>query len=232
MRYAAILLDADETLFDFRAGEAIALRETLRAIDLSGEEAEAAYRRCNEACWRALERGEINQAQLRIRRFADLFRCFGRTDDPALADRIYVDLLSRQAIALPGAPEAVKALSRLAKLALVTNGISVVQRGRIGRSPFAPYLDAVVISEELGCAKPNPRIIHEALAQLGGISPTAALMVGDSLKSDIECARNAGCDACWINGKRVPRESSLPIRYEIQSIAELPELLRENAPGE
>ena len=107
----------------------------------------------------------------------------------------------------------------------MTSGISFIQHGRLDASPLRPYLSALVISEEIGAAKPNPRIIHEALRQLGGIVPTRALMVGDSLASDIACARNAGVDACWYNPAGQPRPNDLPVAYEISDLAKLTEIL-------
>lgn len=222
MRYDAILIDADDTLLDFHAAEQTALDEMLRELGLLTDQARADYRKVNRACWQALERGEITQARLRHKRFEDFLSLYGRDDDPAAVGEKYLECLSRQGVLLPGALEAVKAIAAKLPVALVTNGIASVQHGRVDASPLRPYLKALVISEELGCAKPNPRMISEALRLLGGISPARALMVGDSLASDMLCARNAGVDACWVNPAGAPRPPEVPIRYEIASISELP----------
>ena len=222
MRYDAILIDADDTLLDFRAAEESALREMLRALGLDTPEAEACYRACNRACWAALERGEITQARLRHKRFEDFLRLQGRADDPAQVGEAYLETLSKQDILLPGALDVVRVIAEFLPVALVTNGIASVQHGRIDHSPLRPYLKAVVISEEIGCAKPNPRMIHTALKALGGVSPTRALMVGDSLQSDILCAKNAGTDACFLSPDGVPCPADLRPRYTIRRILELP----------
>ena len=85
---------------------------------------------------------------------------------------------------LPGALEAVRAIAEKLPVALVTNGISSVQHGRIDRSPIRPYISALVISGEQGFQKPDPRMIFRALELLGSIEPGRALMAGDSLTSD------------------------------------------------
>ena len=90
--------------------------------------------------------------------------------------------------------------------------------------PCAKYLSAFIISGELGVQKPDPRMLYAALEALGGVDKSRALMVGDSLTSDIRAANRAGIDACWYNpeGKVAPPEYS--IRYEIADIRALPDI--------
>ena len=55
MRYSLLLCDADETLFDFHAGEKQALNETFTAHNLPTDEKTAAlYHQINDALWKAL----------------------------------------------------------------------------------------------------------------------------------------------------------------------------------
>lgn len=225
MRYEALLFDVDDTLLDFAAAEERALSRMLPAFGLDLPGAAACYRACNDACWRALERGEMGQEELRYRRFRDFLRAMDSPLDPVTVGDYYMNALSRESILLPGALETLQILAPRAPIAAVTNGIAFIQHGRIDGSPIAPFLSALVISEELGVAKPDPGIVHEALKQLGGIAPDRALLVGDSLTSDIACARNAGADACWVNPTGLARPQDLPIRYEVRSVRELPILL-------
>ena len=104
----------------------------------------------------------------------------------------------------------------------MTNGIGEIQRGRMRHSPLGPLISALVISEEVGAPKPDARMIRAALDALGGVAPRDALMVGDSLTSDMRCAMNAGTDACWYNPGRAPRPDRLDIRYEIHALGQLP----------
>ena len=67
----------------------------------------------------------------------------------------------------PGVVEVLDALAPLVSMAMVTNGIGEVQRARIERLGLGPYLDAVVISGEVGVAKPGPAIFDLAFAALG-----------------------------------------------------------------
>ncbi|MEG2710553.1 MAG: YjjG family noncanonical pyrimidine nucleotidase [Clostridia bacterium] len=223
-QYDAILIDADDTLFDFAQAEHVALTWLLDTLQLNTERARACYHACNRACWAALEKGEIDQARLRYKRFEDFFRAMDVSGDPIKIADGYMALLSRQGMLLSGALAAVREIAREVPVAVVTNGISFIQHGRMDASPLRPYVSAFVISEELGVAKPHPKMISAALKLLGGVSPTRALMVGDSIPSDLYCARNAGTDACWYNPSGAPRPKDVPIRYEISALAQLPAL--------
>lgn len=222
MRYQAILIDADDTLFDFQAAERRAIASVLAYLRIDDPGAPDAYHAINEACWRDLERGKLTQEELKVRRFRDLQRAYGIQADPREAAQHFVNALSEQAILLPGAEEALRRLYGHVKVALVTNGIACVQRGRLARSPVRHLIDACVISEEALCAKPDPRMIERALQALGGVPKRAALMVGDSLTSDMKCAYNAGVDACWLNPAGLEAPAELNIRYQIEGIQKLP----------
>ena len=71
MLYDAILIDADDTLFDFRGAEKNAIGAIIQQLGIMDEAAPQVYHRLNKACWEAFERGEVTQAELRVRRFRD-----------------------------------------------------------------------------------------------------------------------------------------------------------------
>lgn len=222
MKYEAILIDVDDTLLTFEAAGERALSQLFAELHMDKAVARLAYDPCNLACWAALERGEIDQRRLRYKRFEDFLLRMGSEEDPVKVSDRYTVLLSREGGLMPGALEAVRAIAREKPIAAVTNGITQIQEGRLAVSGLMPYLSAVVISEDVGCAKPDKRMIEAALSALGGIDQSRALMVGDSLSSDMTCARNAGVDACFFNPDGKPLPDDLPIAYVIGSLDELP----------
>lgn len=158
MRYRYLLVDNDNTLMDFNASERHALTAALSAFDLPHDAAVCArYHQINRALWEALERGETTQAALKVERFARLLRTLppGGAAAEALAAR-FQEELSRRADLMPGALALLTSLRGRMRIALVTNGVSATQRGRLSRCPFTPLLDAVIISEEIGVSKPDP----------------------------------------------------------------------------
>jgi 2-haloacid dehalogenase len=196
--YRGFLLDADNTLFDYDRAETEALDETMvvAAPLVPPERGRAAYREINAGYWKMFERGGITLADLKVARFADLFRVLEVNGDPQSASDGYLARLSRKAFFLPHAREVVQELSRRATLCLVTNGISVVQRGRLALSGIADCFSAILISEELGVAKPDRRFFQAAWEALR-MPPSDLLCIGDGVIADLMGARGAGIDACW-----------------------------------
>ncbi len=221
MKYRAILIDADDTLFDFQAAEKHAIADVLTGLGITEVGADAAYSRINHKCWLDFEKGMLTQKELKIRRFRELITRYGVDADPKSAAIAYEEALSRQPILIDGALETVRQIAEALPVAIVTNGISTVQHGRMSRSPLRECVKALVISEEVGCAKPDKRMIEAALFALGGIGANQALMAGDSLTSDMQCAINAGTDACWYNPARHAVPETMNIRYVIDDIRDL-----------
>ena len=224
MRYQYLLVDNDNTLMDFDTAEHFALLDTLKAFSLPGTpEVLETYHTINNALWESLERGEVTQAQLKLRRFEQLVDHFGwaEVEARALADT-YPGHLACHAELLPGATKLLQALHGRMKIALVSNGVSDIQRGRLSRCPFTPLLDAVVISEEVGVSKPDPRMVDIALAQLGCADKRQAVLLGDSLTADIAAARSAGIDSIWLNPAHRPGGGAT---YLVQSLDEALTLL-------
>ena len=203
--YRGVLLDADNTLFDYDRAEAEALEETFaHAIpDVPRREAAEAYRGINARYWKLFEQGSVTAEGLQSGRWTDLFRQLGRTGDPSAAAATYVARLSTKAHFLPGAPDFVRELAQRASVCLVTNGLSRVQRGRLAHSGIAGHFTAVLISEELGFAKPDPRFFLAAGSALN-LPASQLLCVGDSPAADIAGARGAGIDACWFSPSGAP----------------------------
>jgi putative hydrolase of the HAD superfamily len=78
-----------------------------------------------------------------------------------------------------------------------------------------------VSSESARCYKPDPRIFHEALSELG-VAPEEALYVGDSQDDDIVGAKRAGMQVAWINRTGQTLKPGVPQRdYEIHGLGEL-----------
>ena len=203
MRYQYLLIDNDNTLMDFNAAEAKALIDVLAAHGLpTDEETVHTYHEINDAQWKALERGETTQPKLKVERFRQLLTVLGREDiDPAAMGAEYAAGLGNHADLLPGAAEFIHAVHGRMKIALVSNGVSAIQRGRLAKCPLTPLFDAIVISEEVGAAKPDPKLLYVAMDMLGCTDKAQAVMMGDSATADIPAAVNAGVDSIFFSLK-------------------------------
>ncbi len=197
MRYPIVLLDLDHTLLDSNASEAAAFAETVRSIGRQpSEELFQRYSTINRALWALVERGELTPDELKLLRFEQFAEAIEAEGEPAEMARTFTTGLGNNGELYPGAREVLERLNVVATLAMITNGLSEVQRRRIERLDLARYFDAVIISAEVKTAKPGTEIFDLAFAALDEPERSGALMVGDSLTSDIQGGFNAGIDTC------------------------------------
>jgi putative hydrolase of the HAD superfamily len=131
-------------------------------------------------------------------------------------------------------PDAVRALAALSTTGLqrgvVTNGLTVKQAEKLVRlgleRAFSP--NAIFISEELGVAKPHPKIFSIACESLG-IRPAEALYVGDHPTKDIDPAHEAGLHTCLRRGEGRHGEDVAVHQpdFTVDTLDELVTILRE-----
>jgi YjjG family noncanonical pyrimidine nucleotidase len=221
-RYAWLLFDADGTLFDYDAAEARALAATFKDAGLPFDErAAATYRAINSEVWAAFERGELDQAELNELRFQRTLDVLNLDRDPAQFADSYLGNLSRAADLIDGALDVVPELARRHKLYLITNGIPRVQHGRLALSTLRPYFQGMVISGEVGHAKPDRRIFDAAFAGMGHPPKSDVLIIGDSLNADIAGGLRYGIDACWYNANGRDAAPDPAPTYEIHALSDL-----------
>lgn len=226
-RYDVLLCDADNTIFDFEKAEEFAFADACAYAGIEPTaQLLATYSEINQALWKLLEQGGITQKVLRVRRYEQFLEAIGRSDIDAQAMSVaFTDSLGRQSVPIKGAIEAVERWSRILPVIIVTNGIAKVQHGRMDGSAVKPYISGLVISEEVGSAKPDPKMLYMGMEQAGVTDVRRALMLGDSLSSDIAAAANANVDACWYNPKGTENKKGLPVRYEIRDLDEVDAIL-------
>ena len=222
-----LLLDLDDTILDFHKAERIALSKTIQDFGVEPtEEALALYHKINKWHWEQLELGVMTREEVLTGRFAVFFRELGKTVDPTACARSYESNLSIGHYFLPGAEETVQALSKKYRLFLVSNGTATVQHSRLTSAGLYPYFEQVFVSQEIGFNKPDKAYFDRCFERIPGFDPKKALMVGDSLTSDIKGGINAGLKTVWINPKHKDCGDIRP-DYQLDALSQLPELLEE-----
>ena len=225
--YDAFILDADNTLFDFDRAERDALREALLAGGYSTipEDTFSRYHRINDELWKLFERGLVDQEQLRIERFRRLIAGLPppqhQAPDPAVVGMRYIEALSEKGYLLAHAQSVLRSMSSKVPLLLLSNGIASVQRRRIDRAGIGVYFKDILISAEVGLAKPDPAIFALAIEKLQ-CAKERILCVGDGPSSDIRGGHAAGLDTCWYapRGSEYPADEPEP-RYTITDLRQL-----------
>jgi YjjG family noncanonical pyrimidine nucleotidase len=226
MKYKWLLFDADGTLFDYDQAESSALETTFRTFRLGFEPAyREVYRQINQQLWLEFEQGAVSSIVLRVRRFERLFANIGLEVDTQAFSDSYLLHLANSSQLMAGALEVVQALHPHYQLALITNGLKEVQRPRFAQSALKDYFAGLIISEEVGAAKPDRAIFEAAFVQMGHPHRAEALMIGDSLTSDIQGGYNYGIETCWFNPTHAPRPVNIASQYEITHLTELISLL-------
>ena len=186
MRYTTLLFDLDHTLFDSDVAEAAAFEDTLKS---AGADEPSDYFQTftaiNTDLWMKVEQGELSPNEVRHLRFQKLIKATDLVADGVEMGDRYVWGMGNNGELYPGAREVLEELAGSVTLALITNGIGEVQRTRIERLAIGQYFDSVVISGEVGTAKPGTDIFDIVFGQLGGPEKNTAIIIGDNLGSDI-----------------------------------------------
>lgn len=222
-----LFLDLDDTILDFHKAERLAVAKTFREFGLEPTDAVLTrYHEINKQHWQRLETGEITRDQVLTGRFQVLFKELGHAVDPESVARSYERNLGIGHYYLPGAREALEELRGKYRLFLASNGTASVQHSRLESAGLYPVFERVFVSQELGFNKPAREFFDACAAQIPGYDPAKAMMVGDSLSSDIRGGKNAGIQTCWVNPEHKAAQANLAPDYEIESLSQLPALLR------
>jgi len=226
MPYSWLLFDADNTLWDFSAAEASALERTLLKRDIAwSEEVLAEYRIINHQAWSDYEAGVLPKNQLRTIRFQRLLDRY-RLDHPAEELSLdYRTYLGESTHMLEGARELLEELHGSYRMGLVTNGLKEVQRPRLANTDLARFFEFIVISDEIGVAKPHAGFFDHAYAQMDNVDKSDVLMIGDNPNADIGGALAYGFDACWLRNPGVADRKPFGEHFRIRDIRELRKIL-------
>ena len=225
-KYELLLFDADETLLDFHKAMCEALSLSLARYGTAcTDEMINTYDKINKDYWRRYEGGEISRAHMQMGRFEDFLATIGIDCPPREFDRAYLDNLSACPFLLEGAEPLCEELSEHYRMAIVTNGISSMQRKRVEASKIAKYFENVLISGDTEYKKPEKGFFDYVFSFYGDVPREKVLIIGDTLAADIKGGNNAGIDTCWLNRAGEPQNPSIHADYEVHSFADIRNLL-------
>lgn len=199
----AILFDLDDTLFDHRRASALALgtMHATFAPDLPFDKFATIHAEVLEAFHARFLAGEFTLDGARLARMQTLFSRFDRALDTATAERaacLYREQHQANRRLVAGASELLDALHGHCRLGIVTNNSTAEQLEKLRALDIARYFDVVVISEDVGVTKPDPRIFSIALERIGARARDA-VFIGDNWTNDIAGALDAGMAAIWLD---------------------------------
>lgn len=220
--YSILLFDADNTLFNFDAGNRRAFSEVCRICHLPDtDELFHAYEAVNAEMWSAFDRGECTKDFLVVERFRLYLERAGLQADPVQCNKIHLSTLATNTVLLPHALEVCRTLAQTHSLYIVTNAVAAVQKARLAGSDLRPYITDAFISEDAGASKPSVAYFDYVFSRIPGITRENCLLIGDSPSSDLQGANNYGIPCCWYNPRGLARPDGIRIDYEIRDLPEL-----------
>jgi len=125
-------------------------------------------------------------------------------------------------------PERLSALKIIVEntnTAIITNGATQVQKAKIEKTGLDKIFDMVIISDEVGVSKPDPKIFNIALQNLN-IKPEEALFVGDNLENDINGCQKAGLKGIWFNPNNLKNDTDIIPFKEINTFNQILSFVR------
>ena len=224
----SVFFDLDETILDFTKAEANALSRTLCSVGIEPTSYVIdRYHEVNLSQWHLMEEGKLSRADVLTRRFELLFAELGWALDVLSFNEQYELFLGEGHFFLSGAEDVLKELAPHYHLYLATNGASSVQRRRLKSAGLEPWFEGIFISEEVGFHKPSGEYFEACFSEIQNFDPSEAIIVGDSLTSDIRGGKNAGIRTCWLNRAGKLSDGDVIPDHTICSLEELPVLLKQ-----
>jgi len=222
MSYKILLFDLDDTLLDFEANEADSLSKLFRRHGYTfSDEVFQVYNSVNKQLWADYENGNIALEQVLNSRFSITMSKLGKVVDGAEWEEQYRELLGNGCQRVDGALEICRSLSAAHRLFVVTNGIARTQIKRLKDSGLYEYFEDIFISQCIGFQKPSKEFFDYVMSRIKDFRKDEALMIGDSLNTDIRGGLQSGIDTCWINRKAKNSPGEIQSTYTITHLTEL-----------
>ena len=222
MKWDWIFFDADETLFTFDSFTGLQRMFLDYSVTFTAEDFQD-YQAVNKPLWVDYQNGAITSLQLQRQRFVGWGEQLNVP--PEELNDAFMNAMAEICAPLPGAVSLVNALHGKVKMGIITNGFTSLQQIRLERTGLRDRFGLLVISEEVGVTKPDPRIFDYALEQAGSPDRSRVLMVGDTAESDILGGINAGLSTCWLNAHHREQPAGIEPTWTVASLSELEQLL-------
>jgi HAD superfamily hydrolase (TIGR02253 family) len=227
----AVVFDLDDTLYDRDAAQRQIIRLIVRQFPqvfqgLSEERIIKTFLESDRLTVIDFDAGQPSDGMRDKRTRSFLKRLDLKEDNAAAITEMYVRMYPEINVPVPGAVEMVKALRERFSLGVITNGLPDVQYRKIEAIGLGGLFSTIILSEEIGIRKPDPRIFQMAARALK-VQPEECLFVGDSHRNDVIGSKAAGMQSCWYNRDNYsPDNTDVKADLIISRLEELPEQLK------
>lgn len=223
MTYKILLFDLDDTLLDFGANETDSLNKLFQQHGYTfSDELFRVYNSVNKQLWADYENGNIVLDDVLNSRFSDTMLRLGKVVDGIEWENLYREFLGNASqLLMEGALEVCQSLSVSHRLFVITNGITQTQIKRLKQSGLYEFFEDIFDSQSIGFQKPSNEFFDYVMSHIKDFNKEEALIIGDSLNTDIKGGLLSGIDTCWINRKSQKSSAEIQSTYVITSLMEL-----------
>ena len=234
MKYKAILFDVSDTLIEYSPNYAKIYGDRLRSLgfEISGDKAREVSKAINWAIGEQTRREQLGEPRIpaeAYNRLLDEAALLCMVDENTcrkdyLANLSPIPIPKQEMMIISDAVNVLTALKSKYRLAIVSNHYSWLM-DYLGECGLAPFFESIIISDIVGVAKPNVRIMEIVLEKLG-LKAEDCLYVGDH-PFDVLCSKQAGMDCAWIVADKGDLPASIPFKedYRIKTLSDLLSIL-------
>lgn len=220
----AVLIDIDDTIFDFEKCSKNSFLKTLEKFNLKFKEEDFSYfNKVNDILWTKQKLGEINIKKVFIKRDYLMGKYFNLNIEKGLFNDLFVKFLYDEIEMVDGIEDLLLYLSDKYKIFTASNGIFKMQENRLKKSNLDKYFDKIFVSDKIGYEKPDKKFFQKIM-YLTKFSNDDLIMIGDSIKSDIIGAKISKIKSIYFNkdGKKISDKS---FTYQVKNLSEIKKIL-------
>lgn len=220
----AVLIDIDDTIFDFEKCSKNAFKKTLKKLDLSYKEKDFSYfNKVNDILWTKQKLGELNINQVFIERSNMMSKYFCLDIEKEIFNNLFVEFLYDEIEIVYEIEDLLSYLSDKYQIFAASNGVYDMQVNRIKKSNLDKYFDEIFVSDKIGFEKPDKRFFQKIM-NITKFSNNDLIMIGDSIKSDIIGAKNSNIKSIYFN-KENKKNSDENFTYQVKNLSEIKKIL-------
>lgn len=227
LKIEAILFDLDDTLINSKKAEYNAICGFKNLYSefkkIKNTDFAEVWSKVTMETYEKYHKSEISFEELRIGRMIGLFSNYSiniSDEDAKEKFKDYQNIYEKNWILFDDAKELLENFKSRYKLVILSNGDGKQQRRKIEYTGLNKYFSNIVISSEVGYAKPAKQIFEIACKKVD-VKPANCVMIGDKYKVDIEGSINAGMYGIWVNRK----DEQSSYKYQVENLCELTKYL-------
>ncbi len=223
-----ILFDLDGVIFDFKKTEKHAIEKTFQHYQIPIDASMIAYyHQLNDSMWKKFEQNQLTKDEVTFGRFKIFLEHYGYDIDAVRFAADFQNALASGYYLYDDAYDILETLSKDYRLFAVTNGVSRTAYKRLDGTNTSQFFENVFVSEDLHAQKPSLEYFRQVMDAIEDFNPNEAILVGDSLTSDIQGAKNIHVYSVYLNRQHVKNETTIIPDKEIDRLDNLYEVLKE-----